>query len=351
MKGATLFIPRAAVSVTGGIQPGVLAHALTPEFLDAGLAARLLVTMPPKLPKRWSEAVVVPDVEAAYHDALDMLLALDFADGDDGEKAPHVLRLSPGAKEAWVAFYNEWAQEQAAVEGELAAAFSKLEAYAARFALLHHVVGRVARGEDDLALVERESVEAGVVLCRWFAAEARRVYATLSESAEDRDRRRLVEFVRSRGGSMTARQLQHSNSRKYPSSDAAEQALDALAGGGLADWREQPSTQHGGRPTRVLVLHPPADTTKTDTTSGEGGDAADSPCDPADTTADTTPPTPTISQETGGCVGNVGCRTEEAGATAKAEAAAADGGCVGNGCVGSPDAHPQPRRGRRRGEL
>src|SRR5262249_32420171 len=50
----TLVIPHAAVSVCGGIQPGVLARALTPEFLDAGLAARFLMAMPTKLPKRWS---------------------------------------------------------------------------------------------------------------------------------------------------------------------------------------------------------------------------------------------------------------------------------------------------------
>jgi hypothetical protein len=47
----TLFVHRAAVSVAGGIQPGVLAKAQTPELLDAGLAARLLMAMPPKLPK------------------------------------------------------------------------------------------------------------------------------------------------------------------------------------------------------------------------------------------------------------------------------------------------------------
>ena len=101
---------------------------------------------------------VAPHVEQAYHDALDRLLALDF-DTCDGEKTPHVLRPSEEGKAAWVAFYNAWAREQAGVEGELAAAFGKLEGYAARFALLHHVVGCIARGEDDLVPVERDSDE------------------------------------------------------------------------------------------------------------------------------------------------------------------------------------------------
>src|SRR5262249_12557194 len=138
---------RAATSVTGTIQPGVYARALTPEFLDAGGPARILPAMPPKLPKKWTETEVSPAVEAAYHQVLDKLLALDFGTFN-GEKAPHVLKLSPDAKAAWVTFYNAWAQEQAAVDGELAAAFSKLEAYAARFALLHHVVTHVASGDD-----------------------------------------------------------------------------------------------------------------------------------------------------------------------------------------------------------
>ena len=55
-------------------------------------------------------------------------------------KVPRVLHLSPEAKAEWVKFYDEWADEQHASEGELAAAFSKLEAYAARFAMLHHIV-------------------------------------------------------------------------------------------------------------------------------------------------------------------------------------------------------------------
>src|SRR5262249_48715752 len=157
---------------------------------DAGLAARLLMGMPPKLPKCWSEAEVSPEVEAAYQDALDRLLALDF-ETRDGEQVPHALALAPEGKAAWVRFYNGSGRRQAAAEGQLAAALSKLEGYAARLALLHHVVGRVARGEDDRHPVGPESIEAGVTLCRWFAGEARRIYTTLSESTEQRETRRL----------------------------------------------------------------------------------------------------------------------------------------------------------------
>jgi hypothetical protein len=89
--------------------------------------------------------------------------------------------------------------ERAAVYEELAAAYGKLEGYAARFALLQHVVSRAARGADDLVPVGKESVEAGVALCRWFARESRRIYATLAESSEESDTRRLVEFLQSRG--------------------------------------------------------------------------------------------------------------------------------------------------------
>jgi DNA polymerase I-like protein with 3'-5' exonuclease and polymerase domains len=274
----TLFVQRAAVSITGGIQPGVLARALTPEFLDAGLAARLLMAMPPKLPKRWTDAEVDPDVEQAYQAALDKLLALDF-DTKDGEKVPYVLALSPDAKAAWVAFYDSWAREQAAAEGELAAAFSKLEAYAARFALMHHVVTLIGLDCDDTAHpIGVKSIEAGVALCRWFATEARRIYAILSESAEERDARRLVEFVQARGGTITVRGLMRANCRRYPDADTAEAALTALVAAGLARWVELPAKKRG-KPVRAAELCVTHDTH--DAVEDDGGD--DGPDDPPDT--------------------------------------------------------------------
>ncbi len=222
------FVERACASITGGIQPGVLAGLLTADVLDSGGGARLIMAMPPKQPKRWTETEIAPETEEAYYELLDKLLHLEFALTDDGQ-VPHHLHLSKDAKAVWIDFYNRWAREQAAVEGEMAAAYSKLEGYAARFTLLHHVVSLVARGADDKIPIEKESVEAGVILCRWFANEAGRIYASLTETEADRDVRRLVEWIRGQGGAITAKQLQRSNSRKYPNSDAATLALEALA--------------------------------------------------------------------------------------------------------------------------
>jgi hypothetical protein len=52
----TLFVPRAAVSLIGGIQPGVLKECLTARRTDAGMAARLLMIHPPEKVQKWSDA-------------------------------------------------------------------------------------------------------------------------------------------------------------------------------------------------------------------------------------------------------------------------------------------------------
>ena len=64
-------------------------------------------------------------------------------------------QVSKEAKEVWVRFYNEHADEQVEMKGDLAAAWSKLEGYAARFALLIHLIRSVS---DDPNLVTASSI-------------------------------------------------------------------------------------------------------------------------------------------------------------------------------------------------
>ena len=136
-------------------------------------------------------------------------------------------------------FYNEHAQEHAELSGDLSATWAKLEGCAARFAMVIHFA-RWAANSPDLATpdaVDLLSIEAGIRLARWFGREARRIYSILDESDEGRERRRLVELIQRKGGSVTARALMRS-SRQWATANDAEAALDDLAAARYGRWVE-----------------------------------------------------------------------------------------------------------------
>ena len=96
----TIFVPQAAVSVCGGIQPAILHRALGIEHRESGLAARLLLTCPPRKAKRWTEADIDPAAEAEIAGLIDRLYELQPTIGDEGEPRPVVVGLTPDAKAA-----------------------------------------------------------------------------------------------------------------------------------------------------------------------------------------------------------------------------------------------------------
>jgi hypothetical protein len=154
-----------------------------------------------------------------------------------------------------VSYYNAHALEQADLDGDLSAAWSKLEEYAARLALVLHFV-RWAADDPELSIpdkVDSDSLNAAVRLTTWFKREAIRVYALLSESDAERDQRRLTEWLQHRGGSATARDVQM-GCRWLREPGAAEAALEALVRAERGTWQSPTATERGGRPTRVFTL-------------------------------------------------------------------------------------------------
>jgi hypothetical protein len=265
-------VEHAAASVTGGIQPKVLGRILAGDYFECGLAARMLLAWPPRRVKVWSDAEVSEGTTQVYEKLLRDLHALTMRQASESRFVPHRRKLSPAAKQVWVNFFSEFAREQAEAEGDMAAALSKLEGYAARFSLVHHIVTHLGLDTHDDRDISPASVEAGVTLAKWFAQETRRVYAALKESDAERNARRLIEWLRSRPEqATTARDLRRSSPGKYPGPEDAEEALDALAEMGLGVWENNPSTELGGRPTRRFRLE--LTIAKTDETP-EGGDDA-----------------------------------------------------------------------------
>ena len=232
-KGSKMIhVPRAAVCLTGGIPPKCLLRALGEENRDNGLLARVLFALPPRRPKVWTEAEVDPFIEAEVGAVFDRLFEFEPAKDDDGNPKPVEISLSVGGKAAWVEFYNQHGREQAALSGDLAAAWSKLEGYAARLALVVHCV-RTAAGDASISggLVDNRSVDVGVALSRWFCAETKRVYTMFGftrQNAAPVSKPDLLLRMLEETGKMTVRDIQQKSKRKFSGADEIKNILDNL---------------------------------------------------------------------------------------------------------------------------
>lgn len=248
-KRGPLSVRRACCSVCGTVQPSVLEAAMTTEAMAAGLLARFLPAMPPLRKRVWTEAQVSEEIETRYCFLIQELLRLPLL--DPVRRRPHFLHLGDAAKPVWIRFFNEWGERQYSAFDAAAAMLAKLEGYAARLALLHHVIAHVACGISDLAPVTDASVAAGIELTRWFAAEAERVYRFMASRQEERQMRELVEWIDRHGGCVTARELAK---YRHGSADDAEAELAELKSAGLGDWQWHTAGPQGGRPTRLFLL-------------------------------------------------------------------------------------------------
>lgn len=262
-------VPRAAVSIAGTVQPGVLAAALAGGAVDKqsvgvhfsnGLTARLLLAYPPPQPKRWRESDLSDDITRRIDKLVLELRDLQMTTDDTtGEQYPSDVVLQADAKREFIRFFESHAAEQMTLGDNLAAAWSKLEGYAVRFALLFHLV-RVADGDPTAGdKVDLQDMQSGIALSRWFADEAARIYATIGggldnlKGRREREHARLVEWIRDHGGTVTVRDLTR-GPRKYRDADAAETALQELAAAGLVVSEHDGHDGRRGRPARTFRL-------------------------------------------------------------------------------------------------
>jgi hypothetical protein len=105
--------------------------------------------------------------------------------------------------------------------------------------------------------IDTVSMAAAIELVGWFKYETRRVYSLLAESETERAIRqaddRLAAFVVGQGGSVAVRDV-IAGCRWIEDADAAERALQRLVAAGRGRWTTRPTTDRGGRPTRLFVL-------------------------------------------------------------------------------------------------
>lgn len=238
------------VSVTGGIQPGVLREAMRPELMSAGLFARLALAMPPVPARVWTDADVPVRVIDGYKALVRRLFRLDFPERTEAVRY-NVMKIDAAAKAVFVDFYNRnGAAMEFAKESE-AATLSKLEAYAARLALVFNLCEPHPADE-----VKAEHMRAGVACAEWFATENTRVQRLLAETTDASELRKLADSVqrlcRTKDGRITASALQKANKSRFQTAKEAELALDSLVSAGLGEWGDSPPGAPG-KPTRFFT--------------------------------------------------------------------------------------------------
>jgi DNA polymerase-1 len=286
------------VSLTGTTQPGILRRFMTEEYRKSGLLARLLLAMPPFAQRVWTEAEVDEATREELAKLVNDLYALPQGSWPSGGSRPHLVRLSDEAKTLFIDFFNANGEVIATAEEDMAAARSKLEGYALRFALIFHLCRLKEYGKDTK--ITPTDMTAAIRLTKWFGEEAERVYAVLGQTTEQQTVQQLYELVSrladrlapKRNGfrGVTPRDLQNSNAKKYPTQPEAEAALESLVAAGLGDWSDGPNTgRAGGHRPRYFVTCPTPDASDTrpdDNSDPQDGDPGGS----SDTRPDEPPP-------------------------------------------------------------
>lgn len=254
-KGAAgpCHIPCAAVSLCGGIQPGILTRAVSESMRLSGFTSRFLTAFPPKRPRRFSDRDLSIEAENGLRRIVGGLLTLEHGVDDGGNLQPVEIRLSPEARQRFIQWHNAHADMTNEATGDVRGALAKLYGYVLRLALIFHLAGQ-ASGEGVGETIDLATIEDAIDVVNWFAREAERVYGLFDESDGDREKRELVEWIQGRGGSATARELSHGPRTFRGRVEAAEKALSDLVASGTGEWIMVPAGPNGGPPTRRFQL-------------------------------------------------------------------------------------------------
>ena len=265
-----LLIQRALLSIIGGIQPEILKRFLKLEYLASGLAARILFVLPPRNLREWINEGVSEKDEKFIDQVLNRLLELEFSTDQSGNKNPKLIPLSNAALRVWVKFYNEHAKTVYSSSGDLNAAFSKLFGYAARFALVIHFL-RWASGDSSLQSIDQideTSMNAAIILARWFGHETERVYSRLFEPENEKAERELLDWIRCQGKPVTIRDVTRGLRRYRKNPNLAHQHLTDLVKRGFGSWVNSTTDgKNGGRPASYFQLKVSGDGDNGDKTS------------------------------------------------------------------------------------
>jgi hypothetical protein len=254
LRGTTV-IPRAAVSLIGGIQPGPLTRyvrqAFTGEKADGLLQRFQLIVWPDQT--RFEYIDRRPNHEARHQAQL----VFDRADALPLLESPLTFRLNDEAQECFQGWLTDFMTQQRAEfqGGPLAAHLGKYPGLLGKLALSLHLAD-----DPDKDQVSLRTIEKALGWLNYLLPHAERVYHA-AEHPETQAAELLLARLRrgDLGNLFKARDAYRKNWQGLSDSRAVRQACRLLADYGWILERDDPDAKSGGRPSDPLyILNPRA---------------------------------------------------------------------------------------------
>lgn len=220
-----LVIDSPFVGVTGGLPPDVLSDLIDERGREDGFIHRILFAYPDSTSLEWTEHEISSESFEHLEKAFRGLTALDYDLG-----IPKLIRFEPEAKRVWVEFISDHYREQEdpSFPDSLRGPWAKMEGYAARLALIIHML-RYVCDETPQEDIDAKSMCAAADLIDYFKSHTRRVYSELRSTPDDKKAEGTLSWIQSKGGTVTARDLQRNHVAGVKKSSEAKSLLKDLA--------------------------------------------------------------------------------------------------------------------------
>lgn len=176
----TLFVKRPFISILGGIQPSVLSSLANNDNDSNGFLFRFLFTFVENDVKKHlsKEPYNVEDAET-YSNIVLSLASLIYDENED-----LVFNFSVEAQKLFEKWYNKNADLiNEAKHEHIKSAYSKLEAYCIRFALIIEMIKVASTG--DVSFVSVDSLERAIQLTEYYRYTSQRVYNEITLQSVD----------------------------------------------------------------------------------------------------------------------------------------------------------------------
>lgn len=258
-------VPVAAITLALMVQPALLRSLRqTSEFRAEGLLARFLYAVPESMVgARNLRAKGVPiDVAAAYRDQVKALLSMPFGSDLDGATAPHVMELTPEARERLIVL-REGLEPRLGRGGDLSHVgdwAGKLAGATARIAALLHLSQLADRPEPWRTPVTVEAMDAAIAISRDFLIPHALVAFSLIGGSPASDLAEVIlPWIRRHGAArFTKRDLHRHMRRQVTDPKEWDAALALLVEHSwIREIAGEPNPK-GGRPFREYEVNPAA---------------------------------------------------------------------------------------------